>query len=97
MTTSRQKAVGSAAADPEMCHRVDLQGLFNQRIWCVHEFLSRHNPGIVHQNADVPRLSLHLQGDGRGEETVIQTAPKKQTEHVHAMDVAPTVKDKTKA
>lgn len=60
------RAVRSAGPHPEMRHGVDLQRLLNQRVWSVHELLSRHNPGVVHQNADVARLSLHL----RGEETV---------------------------
>lgn len=73
-----------------MRHRVDFECLFNQRIWRVHKFLSCHNPGIVHQNADVPCLSLHL----HGEETVIQRqmARKKLIYNAHVMKSHPQSK-----
>lgn len=48
--------------DPEVSHCVDFHCLFNQGIRSIHEFLSSHNPSIVHQNADVTCLSFHLHG-----------------------------------
>lgn len=46
--------------DPEVSHGVDFYRLLNQRIRSVDELLSRHNPGVVDQDADVTDLSLHL-------------------------------------
>lgn len=48
--------------DPEVSHGVDLHCLLNQGIRSIHKFLSCHDPSIVHQNADVTNLSLHLHG-----------------------------------
>lgn len=46
--------------DPEVSHSVDLNRLLNQGIRRFHEFLSCHYASIIHQNADITCLSLHL-------------------------------------
>lgn len=50
---------------PEVSHGVDLHRFLDQGVGGVHELLSRDDACVVHQNGDVPDLSLNLNGARR--------------------------------
>lgn len=47
---------------PKMCHRVNLKGLLNLPIFCIHEFFAANDPCVIDQNRDFADFVLYKLG-----------------------------------